>query len=73
MCMCVCVHILADSRGPSSDPQLRLIKKDLDGGSLNIECSGKSERLKSFVRWCYVGPPLARPDTVEVSWAETSP
>jgi acylphosphatase len=36
---------------------------------LSVVCSGKSERLKSFVRWCYLGPPLARPEKVQVQWA----
>jgi acylphosphatase len=36
---------------------------------LSVVCSGKSERLKSFVRWCYLGPPLARPEKVQVEWA----
>jgi len=44
-------------RTPSSSPE-----------QLQVTCSGKSERLKSFVRWCYTGPPLDRPDTVKVLW-----
>ena len=36
---------------------------------LSVVCSGKSERLKSFVRWCYLGPPLTRPEKVQVQWA----
>lgn len=35
---------------------------------LNVECGGDSGRLKSFVRWCYAGPPLARADEVSVTW-----
>jgi len=48
---------------------LRLVKKEREGQqSLIIECAGASERLKSFVRWCYNGPALARADDVDVRW-----
>jgi len=49
---------------------LRLSKKKRTERKLVFACTGQSERLKSFVRWCYMGPPLARADKVEVSWAE---
>ena len=49
---------------------LRLKRLDSSDRELNIECSGKSERMKSFVRWCYLGPALTRPDRVKVTWSE---
>ena len=36
---------------------------------LELTCSGELRRLKSFVRWCYVGPPLAKPECVSVTWS----
>jgi len=48
---------------------LKLTKgKQYAAEEIDIVCSGKSERLKSFVRWCYNGPPLARPSSVKVKW-----
>lgn len=46
------------------------LTKDSQSSShhLKIVCSGKADRLKGFVRWCYLGPPLARPDMVKISW-----
>ena|ERR1719217_150658 len=38
--------------------------------TITLECKGDSNRLKSFVRWCYNGPPLVRPDEVTVEWKE---
>lgn len=35
-----------------------------------ISVSGKAERVKSFVRWCYLGPQLVRPDAVTVEWQD---
>jgi len=49
---------------------LTLKKLDSTPTQLNIMSSGKSGRLKSFVRWCYVGPALARPDKVTVDWGQ---
>lgn len=36
---------------------------------LELTSTGELRRLKSFVRWCYVGPPLARPECVTVTWS----
>jgi len=47
---------------------LKLAKNPTEPGSIDVVCSGKSERLKSFVRWCQNGPPLCRPDVVKVQW-----
>jgi len=48
---------------------LKLTKNERQQGSLTIEASGDSARLKSFVRWCYAGPPLARAEQVLVEWS----
>jgi len=48
---------------------LKLIKNERTQGTLTIEASGDSARLKSFVRWCYAGPPLARADEVSLEWS----
>ena len=35
-------------------------------GSVCIEAEGEEESLEKFVKWCHVGPPLAKVDKVEV-------
>ena len=47
---------------------LKMRKESDSPEQVTIKCSGRSERLKSFVRWCYNGPPLVRPDMVRVIW-----
>ena len=37
---------------------------------LLLDAKGDSGRLKSFVRWCYQGPALGRPDEVNVKWTK---
>lgn len=47
------------------------LKKARDSDStLTLDVKGQSARLKSFVRWCYNGPPLVRPERVTVDWKE---
>lgn len=48
---------------------LELKKESPSAEQLVVTCKGDSRRLKSFVRWCYAGPPLARADEVDVTWA----
>ena len=48
---------------------LKLKKGGLHQEAL-ISVSGKAERVKSFVRWCYLGPQLVRPDAVTVEWQD---
>ena len=48
---------------------LKLRKSRIGPERMDLEVSGDSGRLKSFVRWCYQGPPLARPDEVQVEWS----
>ncbi len=36
--------------------------------TLVVVIRGDSSRIKSFVRWCYAGPPLVKADTVSVAW-----
>ena len=47
---------------------LKLKKTRTQPEEFVLECAGDSGRLKSFVRWCYNGPQLARPDQVTVDW-----
>jgi len=47
---------------------LKLRWSRLEEGRLEMGCEGDAGRLKSFVRWCYNGPPLARADKVAVTW-----
>ena len=47
---------------------LTLKKSRIGASTIALECKGKSERLKSFVRWCYNGPYLATPEEVKVEW-----
>ena len=35
---------------------------------IELDVKGDAARLKSFVRWCYQGPPLKRPEVVKVDW-----
>lgn len=41
------------------------IRNELDG-SVYIEVEGDEERLNPFLKWCYEGPSLSKPDYVEV-------
>ena len=47
---------------------LKLRWKRLTDGCLEMGCEGDSNRLKSFLRWCYNGPPLDRAEKVSVTW-----
>jgi acylphosphatase len=51
---------------------LKLSKSREHPQQLDMVVVGDSGRLKSFVRWCYSGPPLARPDEVKVDWIKLS-
>ena len=44
--------------------------KSSSRGKLLLDAKGNSARLKSFVRWCYQGPSLGRPDEVTVQWSK---
>jgi len=37
---------------------------------LEVTSQGRVKKLKSFLRWCYTGPPLARAGSVSVAWEE---
>ncbi|KAJ1623813.1 hypothetical protein T492DRAFT_1052397 [Pavlovales sp. CCMP2436] len=37
---------------------------------LLLSVSGPAAGLKSFVRWCKRGPPMQRPDSVSIDWAD---
>jgi acylphosphatase len=37
-----------------------------------LKVSGPMKRVKSFVRWCYLGPQLRRPESVTVEWREAA-
>jgi len=47
---------------------LKCTKERISKEQLVLHASGDSGRLKSFVRWCYQGPALGRPDEVNVDW-----
>ena len=36
-------------------------------GSVYIEVEGEEGSLEEFVKWCHIGPPLAKVEKVEVS------
>ena len=41
------------------------------GRKLTLDVSGKADRLKQFLRWCYRGPPLVgSPAKVTVKWSK---
>jgi len=37
---------------------------------MNLDVAGDSGRIKSFLRWCQRGPPLARADEVKITWSK---
>merc|ERR1719421_1520325 len=49
---------------------LKVLKKERKGPQhLQVSVTGETSRLKSFLRWCYAGPPMAPPpDSVTVQW-----
>eukprot|EP00324_Dicrateria_rotunda_P007124 CAMPEP_0206153836 /NCGR_PEP_ID=MMETSP1474-20131121/926_1 /ASSEMBLY_ACC=CAM_ASM_001110 /TAXON_ID=97495 /ORGANISM="Imantonia sp., Strain RCC918" /LENGTH=198 /DNA_ID=CAMNT_0053551801 /DNA_START=25 /DNA_END=621 /DNA_ORIENTATION=- len=51
---------------------LKITSKKHTPGRLVVDCAGASSRLKSFVRWCYNGPPLARAEQVRVEWKKSA-
>ena len=51
---------------------LKLRKSRIGPERMDLEVWGDSGRLKSFVRWCYQGPSLARPEEVQVTWKAVS-
>lgn len=49
---------------------LALVDKTLlNPSELQLTVKGDFKRLKSFVRWCNDGPPMARADEVTVEWS----
>ena len=42
----------------------------LNSTPIEVTSQGQVKKLKSFLRWCYNGPPLARADSVSVSWED---
>ncbi|MDD5146992.1 MAG: acylphosphatase [Candidatus Daviesbacteria bacterium] len=40
--------------------------KNQPDGSVLIEAEGKKKNLDEFVKWCHIGPPLARVEKVVV-------
>ena len=51
---------------------LKLQKLRVSDELLQLDVQGESGRLKSFIRWCYNGPPLVRADEVKVQWSEVA-
>ncbi|KAL1499151.1 hypothetical protein AB1Y20_013662 [Prymnesium parvum] len=47
---------------------LKVSERGLNHDRLTVSLSGDADRLKSFVRWCYNGPRLARAEKVTVTW-----
>lgn len=41
--------------------------KNMPDGSVYIEAEGEKENLDKFIKWCHLGPMLARVEKVEVS------
>ena len=54
---------------PKSNPKPNL-KPNLNPNPIEVTSQGRVKKLKSFLRWCYTGPPLARADSVSVAWEE---
>eukprot|EP00908_Phaeocystis_cordata_P008857 Transcript_19575.p3 GENE.Transcript_19575~~Transcript_19575.p3 ORF type:complete len:81 (+),score=26.84 Transcript_19575:542-784(+) len=47
------------------------LKRRGGGRKLTLDVSGKADRLKQFLRWCYRGPPLVgSPAKVTVKWSK---
>jgi acylphosphatase len=51
---------------------LKLQKERASPEEAVLYVSGPMTRVKSFVRWCYLGPPLRIPEAVTVEWKEAS-
>ncbi len=43
------------------------LAKNMPDGSVYIEVEGEKENLDKFIKWCHLGPMLARVEKVEVS------
>lgn len=37
---------------------------------MTLDVAGDSGRIKSFLRWCQRGPPLARAEEVKITWSK---
>lgn len=46
--------------------------RNLADGRVEAEAEGEPEALESFLEWCRQGPPGARVDGVDVTWAENA-
>lgn len=46
--------------------------QNLVDGRVEAEAEGEEDELKAFIEWCRRGPPGARVDAVEITWAEPS-
>jgi len=44
--------------------------KNLPDGRVEAVFEGEREKVKELIRWCHVGPPLAKVENVEVEWKE---
>ena len=51
-------------------PLTRTPNPTLNSAPIEVTSQGQVKKLKSFLRWCYNGPPLARADSVSVTWEE---
>lgn len=41
-------------------------------GTVEIMAEGKEENLKKYIDWCYLGPPMAKVEKIEMEWQEAT-
>lgn len=46
--------------------------RNLSGGTVELLAEGEEASLKKLIQWCREGPPGARVDEVQVTWAEAT-
>ena len=62
----VCYRI--DARRAALERNLTGMVRNLPGGKVEAVFEGEDSDVKSMLKWCETGPPLARVTKVEVEW-----
>lgn len=44
--------------------------RNVEDGTVEIMAEGEEEKLKKFIDWCYIGPPAAKVEKMEIEWQE---
>ncbi len=46
--------------------------RNLRDGKVEIVAEGRKKKLQELIQWCHDGPALARVDTVDVTWKDST-